>query len=110
MQKVVLNCVSVFQVSPNGAVLTYSDPTLVFVFLLIFTVATINFSFMISTFFSRGVCAHACACLLISLDEVLSQHYSISDVGHNVSPLVFSLREKKTNKCPSLESGFQRCS
>uniref|UniRef100_A0A8D0D6S7 ATP binding cassette subfamily A member 3 n=1 Tax=Sander lucioperca TaxID=283035 RepID=A0A8D0D6S7_SANLU len=42
------------QVSPNGAVLTYSDPTLVFVFLLAFTVATINFSFMISAFFSRG--------------------------------------------------------
>uniref|UniRef100_A0A674NSB8 ATP binding cassette subfamily A member 3 n=1 Tax=Takifugu rubripes TaxID=31033 RepID=A0A674NSB8_TAKRU len=42
------------RVSPNGAVLTHSDPTLVFVFLLIFTVATINFSFMISTFFSRG--------------------------------------------------------
>uniref|UniRef100_A0A7N9AV36 ATP-binding cassette, sub-family A (ABC1), member 3b n=1 Tax=Mastacembelus armatus TaxID=205130 RepID=A0A7N9AV36_9TELE len=42
------------QVSPNGAVLTYSDPTLVFVFLLVFTVATINFSFMISAFFSRG--------------------------------------------------------
>lgn len=80
MQKVVLNYVSVFQVSPNGAVLTYSDPTLVFVFLLIFTVATINFSFMISTFFSRGVCAHACECLLISLDEILYQHYSISDL------------------------------
>uniref|UniRef100_A0AAQ6AQX1 ABC transporter domain-containing protein n=1 Tax=Amphiprion ocellaris TaxID=80972 RepID=A0AAQ6AQX1_AMPOC len=42
------------RVSPNGAVLTYSDPTLVFVFLLVFTVATINFSFMISAFFSRG--------------------------------------------------------
>ncbi|XP_061703260.1 phospholipid-transporting ATPase ABCA3 isoform X2 [Syngnathoides biaculeatus] len=47
------------QVSPNGAVLTYSDPTLVFVFLLIFTVATINFSFMISTFFSRANVAAA---------------------------------------------------
>uniref|UniRef100_A0A6Q2ZBC5 ABC transporter domain-containing protein n=1 Tax=Esox lucius TaxID=8010 RepID=A0A6Q2ZBC5_ESOLU len=42
------------KVSPNGAVLTYSDPTLVFVFLLIFAMATINFSFMISVFFSRG--------------------------------------------------------
>uniref|UniRef100_A0A8C2PTK1 ATP binding cassette subfamily A member 3 n=1 Tax=Cyprinus carpio TaxID=7962 RepID=A0A8C2PTK1_CYPCA len=47
----VLICV---KVSPNGAVLTYSDPTLVFVFLLVFAVSTINFSFMISTFFSRG--------------------------------------------------------
>ncbi|XP_034045422.1 ATP-binding cassette sub-family A member 3 [Thalassophryne amazonica] len=41
-------------VSSNGAVLTYSDPTLVFVFLLVFAVATINFSFMISAFFSRA--------------------------------------------------------
>uniref|UniRef100_H2T045 ATP binding cassette subfamily A member 3 n=1 Tax=Takifugu rubripes TaxID=31033 RepID=H2T045_TAKRU len=40
-------------------VLTHSDPTLVFVFLLIFTVATINFSFMISTFFSRANLAAA---------------------------------------------------
>ncbi|XP_029692140.1 ATP-binding cassette sub-family A member 3 [Takifugu rubripes] len=47
------------RVSPNGAVLTHSDPTLVFVFLLIFTVATINFSFMISTFFSRANLAAA---------------------------------------------------
>uniref|UniRef100_A0A3P8SAU7 ATP binding cassette subfamily A member 3 n=1 Tax=Amphiprion percula TaxID=161767 RepID=A0A3P8SAU7_AMPPE len=47
------------QVSPNGAVLTYSDPTLVFVFLLVFTVATINFSFMISAFFTRANVAAA---------------------------------------------------
>ncbi|KAM3597560.1 uncharacterized protein V6R79_006150 [Siganus canaliculatus] len=47
------------RVSPNGAVLTHSDPTLVFVFLLVFTVATINFSFMISTFFSRANVAAA---------------------------------------------------
>uniref|UniRef100_A0A668AI68 ATP binding cassette subfamily A member 3 n=1 Tax=Myripristis murdjan TaxID=586833 RepID=A0A668AI68_9TELE len=47
------------QVSPKGAVLTYSDPTLVFVFLLAFTVATINFSFMISAFFSRANVAAA---------------------------------------------------
>ncbi|KAM4530271.1 phospholipid-transporting ATPase ABCA3 isoform 1-T1 [Odontesthes bonariensis] len=47
------------QVSPNGAVLSYSDPTLVFFFLLVFTVATINFSFMISAFFSRANVAAA---------------------------------------------------
>uniref|UniRef100_A0A8C9ZNJ8 ATP binding cassette subfamily A member 3 n=1 Tax=Sander lucioperca TaxID=283035 RepID=A0A8C9ZNJ8_SANLU len=51
--------ISIFFVSPNGAVLTYSDPTLVFVFLLAFTVATINFSFMISAFFSRANVAAA---------------------------------------------------
>uniref|UniRef100_A0A3Q2PCC7 ATP binding cassette subfamily A member 3 n=2 Tax=Percomorphaceae TaxID=1489872 RepID=A0A3Q2PCC7_FUNHE len=47
------------RVSPNGAVLNYSDPTLVFVFLLAFTVATINYSFMISAFFSRANVAAA---------------------------------------------------
>uniref|UniRef100_A0A8C2PU12 ATP binding cassette subfamily A member 3 n=1 Tax=Cyprinus carpio TaxID=7962 RepID=A0A8C2PU12_CYPCA len=50
----VLICVKV-----NTAVLTYSDPTLVFVFLLVFAVSTINFSFMISTFFSRANVAAA---------------------------------------------------
>ncbi|KAM8824363.1 phospholipid-transporting ATPase ABCA3 isoform 1-T4 [Synchiropus picturatus] len=52
----VLLCI---KVSPNGAVLSYSDPTLVFVFLLTFAVATINFSFMISAFFSRANVAAA---------------------------------------------------
>ncbi|KAF7698247.1 phospholipid-transporting ATPase ABCA3 [Silurus meridionalis] len=47
------------RVSPNGAVLTYSDPTLVFVFLLVFAVATISFCFMISSFFSRANVAAA---------------------------------------------------
>uniref|UniRef100_A0A673XDS3 ATP binding cassette subfamily A member 3 n=1 Tax=Salmo trutta TaxID=8032 RepID=A0A673XDS3_SALTR len=51
--------ISMFFVTPNGAVLTYSDPTLVFVFLLFFAVATINFSFMISAFFSRANVAAA---------------------------------------------------
>ncbi|XP_048101265.1 phospholipid-transporting ATPase ABCA3 [Alosa alosa] len=47
------------KVSTKGAVLTYSDPTLVFVFLLVFAVATINFSFMISSFFCRANVAAA---------------------------------------------------
>uniref|UniRef100_UPI00358EF626 phospholipid-transporting ATPase ABCA3-like isoform X2 n=1 Tax=Myxine glutinosa TaxID=7769 RepID=UPI00358EF626 len=38
----------------NGAVLNHSDPTLIFVFLLFFMVATISFSFMLSTFFNRA--------------------------------------------------------
>lgn len=59
-----------FQVSPNGAVLTYSDPTLVFVFLLVFTVATINFSFMISAFFSRGECVSS-----VSVQSFLDDNY-----------------------------------
>ncbi|XP_043856125.1 phospholipid-transporting ATPase ABCA3-like [Dromiciops gliroides] len=38
----------------NVSVLTKSDPTLVFFFLLCFAVATISFSFMISVFFSKA--------------------------------------------------------
>uniref|UniRef100_A0A8C2JXZ1 ATP-binding cassette, sub-family A (ABC1), member 3b n=1 Tax=Cyprinus carpio TaxID=7962 RepID=A0A8C2JXZ1_CYPCA len=46
--------ISIFFVTVLISVLTYSDPTLVFFFLLVFAVSTINFSFMISTFFSRA--------------------------------------------------------
>uniref|UniRef100_A0A8C1MGE1 ATP binding cassette subfamily A member 3 n=1 Tax=Cyprinus carpio TaxID=7962 RepID=A0A8C1MGE1_CYPCA len=51
--------ISIFFVTVLISVLTYSDPTLVFVFLLVFAVSTINFSFMISTFFSRANVAAA---------------------------------------------------
>lgn len=37
------------------AVFTYSHPTLVFVFFLFYGVSLIAFSFMISTFFSKGM-------------------------------------------------------
>uniref|UniRef100_A0A8C0H865 ATP binding cassette subfamily A member 3 n=1 Tax=Chelonoidis abingdonii TaxID=106734 RepID=A0A8C0H865_CHEAB len=47
----VLFCV---KVSQQGAVLTNSDPTLVFTFLAVFSISSISFSFMVSTFFSRG--------------------------------------------------------
>uniref|UniRef100_A0A8C3SYF5 ATP binding cassette subfamily A member 3 n=1 Tax=Chelydra serpentina TaxID=8475 RepID=A0A8C3SYF5_CHESE len=47
----VLFCV---KVSQQGAVLTNSDPTLVFTFLAVFSISSISFSFMVSTFFSRA--------------------------------------------------------
>lgn len=39
--------------------LTNSDPTLVFTFLAIFSISSISFNFMVSTFFSRGESFHA---------------------------------------------------
>lgn len=48
-----------WQVSEQGAVLTNSDPTLVFTFLAIFSISSISFNFMVSTFFSRGESPHA---------------------------------------------------
>uniref|UniRef100_A0A2R8N2T9 ATP binding cassette subfamily A member 3 n=1 Tax=Callithrix jacchus TaxID=9483 RepID=A0A2R8N2T9_CALJA len=43
------------KVKPDAAVLSRSDPSLVLAFLLCFAVSTISFSFMVSTFFSKGV-------------------------------------------------------
>ena len=42
------------QVKKNVAVLAQSDPSLVLVFLACFAVSSISFSFMVSTFFSKG--------------------------------------------------------
>ncbi|XP_007937732.1 phospholipid-transporting ATPase ABCA3 [Orycteropus afer afer] len=47
------------KVKKGVAVLTHSHPSLVFVFLLCFAVASISFSFMVSTFFSRANMAAA---------------------------------------------------
>ncbi|XP_048408491.1 phospholipid-transporting ATPase ABCA3 isoform X2 [Stegostoma tigrinum] len=47
------------KMSKQGAVLSNSDPTLIFVFLLLFSISTISFSFMISVFFSRANVAAA---------------------------------------------------
>lgn len=41
------------------AVLAHSDPSLVLVFLVCFAVSSISFSFMVSTFFSKGEAAAA---------------------------------------------------
>ena len=37
----------------NGAIMTLSEPSVIFVFLLVYTISTIMFAFMISTLFSR---------------------------------------------------------
>ncbi|KAG8506409.1 ATP-binding cassette sub-family A member 3 [Galemys pyrenaicus] len=47
------------EVKKDQAVLTHSDPSLVLVFLACFAVASISFSFMVSTFFSRANVAAA---------------------------------------------------
>jgi len=38
----------------SGKVITFTDPTVVFVFLLSYAVATMTFCFALSTFFSKG--------------------------------------------------------
>uniref|UniRef100_A0A8C4QFV7 ABC transporter domain-containing protein n=1 Tax=Eptatretus burgeri TaxID=7764 RepID=A0A8C4QFV7_EPTBU len=49
----IVSCTCV-QTGVNGAVLSHSDPTLIFVFLLLFLVATIFLSFMLTTLFNRA--------------------------------------------------------
>lgn len=50
-----------------GKVLQYSDPSVIFVFLLVFCVATITQSFFISVFFSKANLAAACGGLIYFL-------------------------------------------
>lgn len=45
---------AVLQVKKDVAVLSSSDPSLVLAFLLCFAISSISFSFMVSTFFSKG--------------------------------------------------------
>jgi hypothetical protein len=44
----------VINTGKNGAVIGYTSPGILFVFLIAYTLATISFCFAISTFFSRG--------------------------------------------------------
>ncbi|XP_023666396.2 phospholipid-transporting ATPase ABCA3 [Paramormyrops kingsleyae] len=82
------------KVSPNGAVLSYSDPTLVFVFLLFFAVATISFSFMISVFFSRANVAAAAGGFIYFLSYIpyvfLSPRYDLLTHPQKVSACLVS--------------------
>lgn len=82
------------KVSPNGAVLTYSDPTLVFVFLLVFAVSTINFSFMVSVFFSRANVAAAAGGFLYFLSYLpylfLWPRYDLLSHAQKVSACLIS--------------------
>jgi len=42
------------------AVLSYGDPTVTFVFLLLFSISLMTFAFAISTFFSKGLTIATC--------------------------------------------------
>ena len=39
---------------PNGAIIGYSSPSVLLVFLLVYSMATISFCFAVSVFFKRG--------------------------------------------------------
>uniref|UniRef100_A0A671T8I6 ABC transporter domain-containing protein n=1 Tax=Sinocyclocheilus anshuiensis TaxID=1608454 RepID=A0A671T8I6_9TELE len=86
--------ISIFFVTVLISVLTYSDPTLVFVFLLVFAVSTINFSFMISTFFSRANVAAAAGSFIYFLSYLpyifLWPRYDLLSHAQKVSACLIS--------------------
>ncbi|KAK3590752.1 hypothetical protein CHS0354_030992 [Potamilus streckersoni] len=51
----------------KGKVLSYTDPTLFYVFLFCYSLSVIAFSFMISTFFKKGITAASCTGILFFL-------------------------------------------
>lgn len=77
-----------------GKVLQYSDPSLIFVFLLVFCLATVTQCFFISVFFSKANLAAACGGLIYFLlymphilcyawQEVLGFPVKVVVVGHS---------------------------
>ncbi|XP_058851719.1 phospholipid-transporting ATPase ABCA3-like isoform X1 [Acipenser ruthenus] len=82
------------KVSPNGAVLTNSEPSLVFVFLLTFAVSTIAFSFMVSAFFSRANVAAAAGGFLYFLSYIpyffIAPRYDLLSHAQKVSACLIS--------------------
>uniref|UniRef100_M3ZRP8 P-type phospholipid transporter n=1 Tax=Xiphophorus maculatus TaxID=8083 RepID=M3ZRP8_XIPMA len=60
-------CVLISILLKYGKVLQYSDPSVIFVFLLVFCLATISQCFLISVFFSKANLAAACGGLIFFL-------------------------------------------
>ncbi|KAM6909437.1 phospholipid-transporting ATPase ABCA1 [Xenentodon cancila] len=60
-------CVLISVMVKYGKVLQYSDPTVIFVFLLVFCLTTISQCFLISVFFSKANLAAACGGLIFFL-------------------------------------------
>ncbi|KAH0631842.1 hypothetical protein JD844_019699 [Phrynosoma platyrhinos] len=87
----VLFCV---KVSEQGAVLTNSDPTLVFTFLTVFSISSIAFSFMVSTFFSRANVAAAAGGFLYFFSYIpyffISPRYDLMSHNQKLSSCLIS--------------------
>ncbi|MBN3289285.1 ABCA3 protein, partial [Polypterus senegalus] len=82
------------KVSPNGSVLTKSDPSLIFTFLLTFAISTITFSFMVSAFFSRANVAAAAGGFLYFFSYIpyffISPRYDCLSHAQKVSSCLIS--------------------
>ncbi|KAH1183577.1 phospholipid-transporting ATPase ABCA3 [Mauremys mutica] len=82
------------KVSQQGAVLTNSDPTLVFTFLAVFSISSISFSFMVSTFFSRANVAAAAGGFLYFFSYIpyffISPRYDLMSHSQKLSSCLIS--------------------
>uniref|UniRef100_A0A8C3SVY6 ATP binding cassette subfamily A member 3 n=1 Tax=Chelydra serpentina TaxID=8475 RepID=A0A8C3SVY6_CHESE len=83
-----------FCVKVSGAVLTNSDPTLVFTFLAVFSISSISFSFMVSTFFSRANVAAAAGGFLYFFSYIpyffISPRYDLMSHSQKLSSCLIS--------------------
>uniref|UniRef100_A0A7M4E1M5 ATP binding cassette subfamily A member 3 n=1 Tax=Crocodylus porosus TaxID=8502 RepID=A0A7M4E1M5_CROPO len=79
---------------PQGAVLTNSDPTLVFTFLAVFSISSISFSFMVSTFFSRANVAAAAGGFLYFFSYIpyffISPRYDLMSHSQKIASCLIS--------------------
>uniref|UniRef100_A0A7M4E1A4 ATP binding cassette subfamily A member 3 n=1 Tax=Crocodylus porosus TaxID=8502 RepID=A0A7M4E1A4_CROPO len=82
------------KVSEQGAVLTNSDPTLVFTFLAVFSISSISFSFMVSTFFSRANVAAAAGGFLYFFSYIpyffISPRYDLMSHSQKIASCLIS--------------------
>jgi ATP-binding cassette subfamily A (ABC1) protein 2 len=70
-----------------GKILTHSDPWLIFFLLEIYACATICFSFLVSSLYSKAKLAAACAGILYFLSYVPCMYISIrEDVAYEIIP------------------------
>ncbi|XP_054549775.1 phospholipid-transporting ATPase ABCA3-like isoform X2 [Talpa occidentalis] len=82
---ILLLCIIFFAKLEPKSVIQYSDPSLVFIFLLCFAIATIFFSFMVSTFFNKVNFAVAIGCFLF-----LVTYFPADTVSSNYAQMTLS--------------------
>ncbi|XP_004691780.1 PREDICTED: ATP-binding cassette sub-family A member 3-like [Condylura cristata] len=82
---ILLICIIFFAKMEPKSVIQYSDPSLIFIFLLCFAIATIFFSFMVSTFFNKVNSAVAIGCFLF-----LATYFPAKSVSSNYAQMSVS--------------------
>ena len=87
--------------SQHGSVISFADPTVIFVFLLTYSIATISFCFAISTFFSKGSYCFALFDDVCELRLLLTFCAHIRDLCACSSPLFSCSPNRHLN--PNLE-------